>query len=57
MKDEMTIEYLKCKADLNIEVGFRVNGVIGTIATKWDLILSRKWIVFIHNNNYFLNVD
>ena len=34
MKHGMTIEYLKCRADLDIEVDFRVNGVIGTIVTK-----------------------
>ena len=39
MKPEMTIEYLKCKADLNFEVDFGVNGAIGTIATKRDLLL------------------
>ena len=50
----MTIEYLMCSADLNFEVDFGVNGVIGTIATKWDLILFGKWIIFIHNI-YFLN--
>ena len=33
------IEYLKCRADLNFEVDFGVNGAIGTIVTKWDLIL------------------
>ena len=49
MKRGMTIEYLKCRADLNFEVDFRVNGAIGTIMTKWDLILFAKWIVFIHN--------
>ena len=41
MKHGMTIEYLKCRADLNSEVDFGVNSVIGTIATKWDLILFR----------------
>ena len=35
----VTIEYLKCREDLTFEVDFRVNGVIGTIVTKWDLIL------------------
>ena len=39
MKHGMTIKYLKCKADLNLEVDFGVNGVIGMIATKWDRIL------------------
>ena len=28
MKREMTIEYLKCIADLNLDVDFRVNGAI-----------------------------
>ena len=32
-------EYLKCKKDLNFEVDFRVNDVIGTFVTKWDVIL------------------
>ena len=39
MKRGMTIEYLKYRADLNFEVDFGVNGAIGTIVTKWDLIL------------------
>ena len=30
MKRGMTIEYLKCRKDLNFEVDFRVNDVIGT---------------------------
>ena len=34
MKRGMTIEYLKCRADLNFEVDFGVNGVIGTIVTS-----------------------
>ena len=33
MKRGMTIEYLKCRKDLNFDVDFRVNGVIGTIVT------------------------
>ena len=28
-----------CTADLNFEVDFEVNDAIGTIVTKWDLIL------------------
>ena len=28
----------KCRTDFNFEVDFKVNGVIGTIAIKWDLI-------------------
>ena len=35
----MTIEYLKCRKDLNFEVDFRVNDVIGTTVTKWNAIL------------------
>ena len=53
MKHGMTTEYLKCRADLNFEVDYRVNGVIGMIATNWDLILFGKWIVFIRNLLYF----
>ena len=41
MERGMTIEYLKCRADLNFEVDFGVNGAIGTIVTKWDFI----WIM------------
>ena len=32
---------VKCRADLNFEVDFGVNGTIGAIVTKWDLILFR----------------
>ena len=39
MKRGMTTEYLKCSKDLNFNVDFRVNGVIGTIVTKCDVIL------------------
>ena len=39
----------KCGADLNFEVDLGVNGAIRTIVTKWDPILFRLWIVFIHN--------
>ena len=35
----MTIENLKYTADLNFKVDFGVNGAIGAIVTKWDLIL------------------
>ena len=31
MKLGMAIEYLKCRKNLNFEVDFRVNDVIGTI--------------------------
>ena len=40
IKYGMTIKYLKCRADLKFEVDFGANGAIGTIVTKWDLILS-----------------
>ena len=36
---DMTIEFLKCRADLNFEVYFGVNGAIGAIVTKWDIII------------------
>ena len=39
MKRRMTIEYLKCRKDLNFEVDFRVNDVIVTTVTKWNVIL------------------
>ena len=39
MKRGMTIENLKCRADFNFEVDFGVNGAIGMIVNKWDLIL------------------
>ena len=39
MMREMTIEYLKCRADLNFEVDFGENGAIGAIVIKWDVIL------------------
>ena len=38
----MTIEYLKSRADLNVEVNFESYGVIGTVVTKWDRILFLK---------------
>ena len=41
IKRGMTIEYLKCRAYLNFELDFTVNGAIGTIVTKWDRILFR----------------
>ena len=31
MKCWMTIEYLKCRKELNFDVEFRVNGVIGLV--------------------------
>ena len=42
MKSGMTTDYLMCRANLNFEVDFGVNGAIGTIVTcKWGLI-NRK---------------
>ena len=35
-------EYLMCRADLKFKVDFRVNGAIGTIVTKWELIVFGK---------------
>ena len=35
----MTIEYLKCRVDLKLEVDFGVNSAIRMIVTKCDLIL------------------
>ena len=55
MKRGMTIEYLKCRKDLNFEVNFRVNDVIGTTVTKWNVILFGKLFVFIHNIFFCLN--
>ena len=49
MKHQMTIEHLKCSADLNFGVNFGVNSAIETNATKWELTLFGKWIVFINN--------
>ena len=39
--DDYRIQYLKCRADLNFEVDFRINGATA-IVTKWDLILLKK---------------
>ena len=36
------------------QVDFGVNGAIGTIVTKWDLILFGQWIVLIHTIICFL---
>ena len=55
MKRGMTIEYLKCRTDLNFEIDLGVNDAISTIVTKWDLILLGYWIVFIQDIYLFLN--
>ena len=49
MKRGMTIEYLTCRADHKFEVDFGAIGAIGTIVTKWDLIVFGQCINFIHN--------
>ena len=54
MKHEMTIDYLKCGADLNFKVDFKIINAICMIVTKWDVVLFEKWIVFIHNT-FFSN--
>ena len=52
----MTIEYLKCRKDLNFEVDFRVNDVIGTIVTEWNVILFGCFFSsMIHNIFFCLN--
>ena len=56
MKRVMTIENLKCRADLNFQVDFGVNGAIGTIVTKWDLVLSGYSIVYINEFFFFLKI-
>ena len=40
MKCGMIIEHLMCRADLNFEVDFGVNGAIGTIDTSVILLYS-----------------
>ena len=55
MKHGITIEYLKCRADLSFQVKLRVNGAIRTITTKWDLNLFGKWIIFTNNIIIFLD--
>ena len=37
----VTKKIVSKRKDLNFDVDFRVNGVIGTIVTKWDVILFR----------------
>ena len=49
MKHEMFIEYLKCRAHLNFEVYFGLNGAIGAIVAKWDLIFI--YLFFFDNEN------
>ena len=50
MKRGMTIEYLKCRANLNFEVDFGVNGANGRIVTSGILFYSDN---FIHNIIFF----
>ena len=44
MKRGMTIEYLKCRADLNFEVDFRVNSAIGMIVSCDQVGSYFSWI-------------
>ena len=44
MKRLMTIEYLMCRADLNFEVDFGVNGAIGTIVECEDIITKLQYV-------------
>ena len=37
--DDYRIFKVQSSADLNVEVEFGVNGAIGMIVTKWDLIV------------------
>ena len=46
MKRGMTIEYLKCRKDLNFEVDFRVNDVIGTTVTMIECYFIRITVCF-----------
>ena len=47
-------DYLKCSADLNFEIDFKVTVPYRLRPhRKWDLILLEKWIVFIHNRIIF----
>ena len=50
----MTIEYLKCRADLNFEVNFGVNGAIGIVVKWWDLIVFGKHSNLVSNNSFEL---
>ena len=38
-----------CRAGLNFEVDFGINGPISTIVNNRDLILFGKWVVFMYN--------
>ena len=35
------IEYLICRADLNLEVDFESNNIINTVATWWDVFFIK----------------
>ena len=53
----MTIEYLKCGKDLNFDVDFRVNGVIGTIHSDNGSFLSIIYIFLFKNASYAFNLQ
>ena len=46
----MTIKYLKCRTDPNLDVEFGVNGAIRTFVTKWELIEHCVCITTLHLN-------
>ena len=56
MKRELTIEYLKCRADLNFKVDFGANGATGAIVTKWDFIYNNN-LYSLHKNMYIKHID
>ena len=48
MMSGMIVEYLTCRADLNFEVDFGVNGVIGTVAIALSTIaITHLYIISI----------
>ena len=51
----MTIEFLKCRADLIFEVDFGSNGAIEVVAIWWVLILIGKYNNFPQLCNFFQN--
>ena len=53
MKRGMTIEFLKCRADLNFEVDFGVNGAIGTIVQiKYNKIINSNIKIHTASKHY-----
>ena len=48
MKRGMTLEYLKCRIDLNFEIDFRINGAIST----WVLIQLNGIVFYLDNGSF-----